>query len=516
MQQVPAKQTLKWAWLAFGALLLAYVAFFAQLTALPYQDFPNHLARAVVIADLLFHEGAQFGQVFDFQVLPLPYILGDLLLAGLVELAGPTAAGAMWTLLVLGSLPAALLCYLKALRISRNGQLLAMLLSLYLTTDWFFLLGFMQFRLGLALMILALAIAELLRQRFTAVGYLGYALLIGAAYETHLTAIVFLAPALGITAVLRRAHGLTTIRREILLLLPVLALLGWHFGYVNRVYSEGSDQDYPFEWGGLGWKYWRLPLELLRDHSKTSKILLALFACAVAWGLWRHLRWRNFVQPVILESLALVLAFGGLYLVLPSQYSDASYVDVRALAPLALFALLATLQLRDLQPARRLSFAIPVALVLGIANLAWIANYSREHDEWGRGYREIVASIPRGAYVLPVHTGQMEEDLSPRLHMGSFVVTDRGAVSPRLFSGKSGSHMKYFRYKQALYNPPEFWYGETDGESVEWRAVACHYQYLLVDAPFDAERIAVKTTTVARNESAALLSIDDADAGCRG
>jgi hypothetical protein len=227
----------RWAWLAFALLGIAYVAYFSRLTALPYQDFPNHLARAVVIADLLFHDGAQFGQVFDFQVLPLPYILGDLLLAGMVEVVGPTLAGSLWTLLVLLSLPASMLCYLRVLHVSRNGQLLAMLLSLYLATDWFFLLGFTQFRLGFALMILALAAAEALRRRFTAARLAGYALLVAVAYETHLTAIVFLAPALGVTALLRWYRGETTVRRELALMLPVVALLAWHFCYVNRVYS---------------------------------------------------------------------------------------------------------------------------------------------------------------------------------------------------------------------------------------------------------------------------------------
>ena len=50
-------------WIALAVLAACYAGFFMQLTSLPFQDFPNHLARAVVMADLIFHHGAQFGHV---------------------------------------------------------------------------------------------------------------------------------------------------------------------------------------------------------------------------------------------------------------------------------------------------------------------------------------------------------------------------------------------------------------------------------------------------------------------
>ena len=56
--------------IAAAALLCAgYVIYFAQLTSLPLQDFPNHLARARIIDDSLFNGGERFGIEFAVQLL---------------------------------------------------------------------------------------------------------------------------------------------------------------------------------------------------------------------------------------------------------------------------------------------------------------------------------------------------------------------------------------------------------------------------------------------------------------
>src|SRR5690349_6144034 len=78
-------------WITWAVLTLMYVVFFAQLTSFPMQDLPNHLARAVVLSDLIFHDGARFGHVFEFHPMLIPYSAGDAVLTSCVELLGPTA-----------------------------------------------------------------------------------------------------------------------------------------------------------------------------------------------------------------------------------------------------------------------------------------------------------------------------------------------------------------------------------------------------------------------------------------
>src|SRR6516164_2384652 len=152
---------------AVAVLYALYVAYFVQLTSLPLQDYPNHVARAVVLGDLIFHHGARFGEVFSFHIVAAPYLLTDLLLTVCLQLFGAKAGAGIFSALVLLSLPGALLFYMSANELAPRGRLLLALIGLYLTTETFFLLGFFAFRLALALVIVSLALADRLRRAWS-------------------------------------------------------------------------------------------------------------------------------------------------------------------------------------------------------------------------------------------------------------------------------------------------------------------------------------------------------------
>jgi hypothetical protein len=95
-----APALIRLAWTGGLALIAAYCILFVLLSPLPIQDFPDHLARAVAMDDLLFHGGARFGGIFHFQFELIPYLLGDLILTGAVAVLGPTGGAAFLILLV--------------------------------------------------------------------------------------------------------------------------------------------------------------------------------------------------------------------------------------------------------------------------------------------------------------------------------------------------------------------------------------------------------------------------------
>ena len=186
-----------------GLLAVAYAVFLAQLKGLPFQDFPNDLARAHILDDLLFNGGARFGTEFAAQLTAIPYVLHDLLLTILVHLLGTAAGGAAFTIIIFLSLPVALLVYMRATGISPRVQLPIFLLSLLLATDWFFLVGFFAFRLAVAMVIASLAFVEVLRRRWSARVYVGYLAMVVAGFSVHLAAPVFLLVAVGAAAAAR-------------------------------------------------------------------------------------------------------------------------------------------------------------------------------------------------------------------------------------------------------------------------------------------------------------------------
>src|SRR5207253_2255289 len=104
----------------------------------------------------------------------------------------------------------------------------------------------------------------------------------------------FLAPALVISALVRLWFRRTTVRRELWLIVPVLTVLGWHFGAGQRAAeSSGVLPAYHYVWGTVYEKFRGLQFELLRFAQPFSKILMIMLTLSLLWGMNRDLRWRN-------------------------------------------------------------------------------------------------------------------------------------------------------------------------------------------------------------------------------
>lgn len=538
----------RWPWLAAAVLCAAYAAWLGQLGSFPLQDYPNHVARGTVLADLLFHGGARFGQIFDFHFALVPYLAHDLLLASLIELFGPSIGAGIFSALVLLSLPAALLFYLRVAQVPRDARVVVLLVSLYLATDFFYLMAFMAFRLAIALIVVYLALLESLRRHWSEGLYLAYVLLLVLGWLVHLTALVFFLPLLLASALVRLAAGHTTLARELRLLAPVLALLGLN-ALVMQHWRSTAPPAYAYNWGVPSQKLSDLRYAYERFDGRPAVPLMLMFVFCVAWPVLRFgrrgLNRATVLRPEVLELLLGALAFLGAYCVLPETYSDSSFVDVRALPMVLLCLLLASTRLAARVPAVRAGpgLLLPaVAALLALANLGYLVLHLGKDERFLEGYRATLAAIPTGSRVLPVHTRIKQMYLSPFLHAGSFAVIDRGAITPYLFSGDRGEPMKYFRYRHRPYMPDESWYlarvswnkatprsfqvqgqwyrwrfdrdpGDyywhmLDAVPVEWNRVACEFDYVLVTQPFRRGLIEVPGRLVAANGSAGLIAID--------
>lgn len=532
-------------WTVVAVICAAYLFYFANLRAFPLQDFPNHIARAVVISDLLFDHGVRYGQTYSLALLPIPYVLHDLILAGLVKLFGVQAGSAIFCAFVLVSLPAALMFYLRATRLAPRAALFVFMVGLYLATDWFFLMAFMGFRLALAILVVSLALAEILRRQWSRAVFCAYAAVLVAGYLTHLTTLVFFTIALGVSTPLRLWFRATSVRRELYLWLPVAALLVAHFGFPAAPQSATNPATYEYFWGSWHAKLQHLPFEFIRFGSSYEQPLLLLFIACLLWPLRRSLQRRRLLQLRVLEPLLIAAAFAGFYFILPESYTDSSFVDVRALTVVAIMALLASLNMPEPQSRGRSFEALPVlglAFLLAVANFAYLMRHVGKAEASITQYRDLGKAIPEGSYVLPIHTIPKDGTIRPLLHAGAYLVADRNAVIPYLFSGDRGDPMKYFRYRERPYTPDEDWYRarlswdkateqtfEAGGRiyswrfqystrdktwapeefvPVDWSRVACRYDFLLMTLPVDVKLIGVPTRPVLANETAALVAVD--------
>jgi hypothetical protein len=498
------------AWTAGLILVVAYCILLVLLSPLPVQDFPDHLARAVAMNDLIFHGGARFGTIFQFHLEWVPYLLGDLILTAAVAVFGTTGGAAFWVLLVFLSLPCAALFYLRVRGIDPAGRSLLLLLSVYFATDWFFLMGFLGFRVAVAMLIATLALVELLRRRWS---YALFALYAGAVvldYLMHLSPIIFLFAALGLTGLLRLWLRTTTLRREVALFAPVLVVLAWHF-MVAVHYREPTDPVAgAYLWGTLQSKLARLGSEFFH-YTPHTDVLLVLVLAACLFARTGVPRWRDLRRPLVLELLALALLFVVTYFMLPIGYAEAYYVDTRPLPLASFFFIAACLALPRPDPVahpRRESVAFLLAALLAVGNLAYLARHFITQARWVAQYRSVVAAIPEHGRVFPIYTRGGDGSVVPFLHVSAFVSSDRAALEPYVFAGDNGNPMKYFRYVHRPYDPTEVWYGDIPRPPIDWNAIARDYDFLVITKPFDPAALAVPTRTMTENSSAALLAIE--------
>jgi hypothetical protein len=501
--------TARIAWSSAAALLLGYAAVIIWLSPLALQDFPNHLARTAVLSDLIFHHGAQFGGQFQYHFLPIPYIAGDLILAAAMAVFGSDVTAALWSTLVFLSLPAALLFYLGTTRIANDARALLLILSAYLSIDWFFLMGFLEFRLGIAVTLVTLGVVERIRSRPTIGLFALYCAMLLLGYLTHLTTLIFTTAAIGTVAMFRLLRHATTLRLEAWLLVPCMILLGWHFGFASAYRQLGDVVENPYRWGTLYQKIIGLGAEFVRFRLHPDELMMgALLLCL--WSYAGRTRLRDLRDPVVLEMLVLAAMMVGLYFVIPMSYSEACYADVRALPLAALFLIFACLSLPVRTAAQRgssPSLALWIAVLLAIGNLAYLAKQLGANSAWLTQYRTVIAAIPRGAKVFPIYTSQSEWNVGPLRHTFSFALIDRGAVVPDIQTGDTGNPQKYIRYLHRPYAPLEAWYTRAQPIPVDWSAIGCEYAYLLVTKPFDPVRLRVSVIPVTENESGALFAI---------
>lgn len=486
----------------FAAAVLAagYLLLFWSLDASPLQDLPNHLARAVVEADLLLRGGERFGSLFTVQLRFWPYVGGDVALIALVAAFGPDVAGRLWMIAVAASLPIALGVYLGAAGHSRQTILLSTVLSLYLTTDWFFLSGVHHYRLGIAFVLVALATLQAWLRHGTWGSFAMWAVSLTLAYLMHLAGLLFALAGAGIVGTVLLVARKTTWRRAFAGTLPAAVLIAW------QVHDAGGAPSGELAWGGI-MKIPKLFSNFYRYEGLADAALLVAFAGACGLLLAHHRPWRELrADERFIAAVSLALLFLGMYAVMPFSSGGLFYIDTRALPLVVTFALVACLAAAEgAKPPPR--SAVALALLVAAGNLAVISAPLLKHNAALRAYRAIAAQAPPGARVLPVATAPRDGHVDPYLHAGAFATLDRGVMTPYLFTG---GPTRYFQYKV----PPrmgaahEFWYqrGETLAPEV-WSDIVEHFDYLLVKKPYDPARLPVATLEVARDDVAALLKI---------
>lgn len=505
----------------FVALLTLYVALALCLSNSPLQDLPDHLTRAHIIADLLFDHGRNFGGLFALKLSFSPYVAGDLALASLDRCVGTAWACRIWVAASIALLPLSIWFVLRQHGASRLAAITAAVLALYPATDRFFILGFTNYLFSVACALFAYGWFRAAARSAKPAAIVCFVVLLLLGYAMHLSALAFIIVMTAISSAFLLANERASARRAVILMSAPLLLLLLQLWLAPGTDLLAQVKQAESTHGDLGVlaSYWGEPASgklagfafpALRFDRTVDVVLFAwLIATAALPLLFTWPRGIRLSAEFLLLGCVMVL----LYVVTPFEVTTPgdpiSYVDARALQYALVFMIIAGLRCLDLHP--RLSGAqFTLASLLALANLWYVASYLLPENAAVGRYKALLASVPAGARVLPVETVRFHY-YRPFLHAGTYATLISHAVTPYVFAADRNRHMSYFQYRERpAYAPSEFWY--ATGNHPSWDRVARNYRYLLVTAPWDAQMIPVPYTVVARNDTAALLKLQDRQA----
>jgi len=431
----------------------------------PLLDYPNHLARSFVLAHL--HDPAfPFANFFRADWGAYPYLGMDASLAILGRFFQIETAGRVFLSLCALALPAAAWFFLRQVN---PGEDAVAAWALLISFNVFFLEGFLNFDLSLAVGFLSLGLWLRWLAKPGIARWIAALAAFTALYFTHLLGF-------GISGLLVIAY-LAVSRRAArdwicsgALALPGLAfyLHSSRVGLnVNKIVFHGiSDK-----------------LDSLRMilHGYWPALDWISLAALFAWFF--AARWRNPEFHWNGRWIAIVAFLFALFWAIPWMWGEGSDLDIRVL-PFLYVALLATARV-----GRRSKWLAIIPLLLFAARTVSVAQHFAAAQPDLAGLAQSFEVVPKGALVLPIIEGDQDPIERPFTHFWAYGVIRRGWFSPYLMDAPGETPMRVIHDS---YTPDGFWDHVYD-EPPDWNQVRSDYDYVWA---YDVSRFSAALATI--------------------
>jgi hypothetical protein len=416
----------------------------------PLLDYPNHLARAFVLRHL--HDPAyNFSSWYASDWGLYPYLGMDASMFVLDRLFPIETAGRVFLSLCALAFPAAAWFFLREAHPGEDWVALWASLAAY---NVFFLEGFLNFDLGLAVGLFAFGLWLRWMRLGGAKRWLATLVAIIALYFTHLLAFGIVGIMMTIYALLSR-RSLRQIALSWLLFVPG-AIAYLHSSRVGLGSQDIIYQHWADKIGQLG--------KIMHGYSprldSTTLVAVPVFFL-LSWWRNRSFRWD---WPWFGTAAFLFGAFW----IIPWAYGEGSDLDIRVL-PLLFVTIFAVARIG---PRGRLLAALPLLLFAA-------RTFSIEHH-WVAEQPELAglaASFdvtPRNAMVLQIVRGDQDPIERPFSHFWAYGVIRRGWFSPYLFDHPGETPMRII---YDSYTDDNFWNPAYPGVP-DFAAAAGDYQYI--------------------------------------
>ena len=436
--------------LAVLMLALALLAPIWIVAFPPLLDYPNHLARSFVLAHLR-DPANTFSKYYRADWGAYPYLGMDASLAVLGRLFPIKTAGRIFMSLCVIALPASAWFFLRQVN---PGEDATALWALPIACNVFFLEGFLNFDLSLAVGFFALGLWMRWLAKPSLARWVPVLAAITALYFTHLLG--FTIAGLAVVAYLAFARRLF---RD-WIWSGALALPGFAFYLHSSRVGLGAQKavfhGFLEKLDSLGMIF----------HGYSPALDVLSFAAVGAWFLaaaWRNPEFRWNRRWLGVAAFLLVL-----FCVIPWSWGEGSDLDIRVL-PFLFVAILATSRV-----GRRGKWLAAIPLLLFAARTVNLTqNFTAAQPELA-GLAKSFDAIPRGALVFPIVEGDQDPIERPFTHFWAYGVIRRGWFSPYLMDAPGETPMRII---YDSYTADGFW-DEIYDQPPDWKKVQADYEYV--------------------------------------
>jgi hypothetical protein len=425
----------------------------------PLLDYPNHLARAFVLLHL-YDAQFSFADFYRADWGPYPYLGMDASLAVLGRLFAIETAGRIFLSLCLVALPAAVWFFLRQAQPEARSSWLWSLLIAY---NVFFLEGFLNFDLSLALGLVAAGFwLQWLSTRQIEghvagqiVQWVAALVAFTAAYFAHLLGFAIAGLIVVIYLALARRPWCDWAWSA------ALAVPGVTF-YLR--YSRVGLTADKIVFHGLDDKLDSLGMILHGYSPRLDWISLAALAAYFLAAWWRNPEFHWDRKWIVIAAV-----FFALFWVIPWMWGqESSDLDIRVL-PFVFITILATARI-----GRRARILAALPLLLFAARAVSVTRHFRAVQPQLADLARSFDVVPRGALVLPIVEGDQDPIDRPFTHFWAYGVIRRAWFSPYLKDAPGETPMRIIHDS---YTPDGFWnliYEDTP----DWQQVEGDYGYV--------------------------------------
>lgn len=442
-------------WLACLGALLVLLAPLCITELPPLLDYPNHLARTYVLAfgqddPVLSHIYAQ-----DWQIIPNLAI--DVVLTGLVKVLPVYVAGRVMLGLILVLNYAAIILYSRAVFGRWSWWPVAAALMGY---HALFLMGFMNYQVGIALAMMTAAGWHAFRERYPVATVMAAAFAATLVFFCHIFGLVFCVVLIGAREIvpmweaLRARSWAPLLRRAVaagLVFLPSAAL------YLSARLASAAEGS--VTWNSPATKLANLTEPFMNYYAAFDRLTaLAILGLVLACLALRMLR----VNRASLLAAAICFL---LYLAMPMTLKEASFIDGRFPIMLGMLLFAGTMPVLPPRPARAVGLALAALFLvrMGVVATVWsgqeqdVLDIRRSIEPVEPGSRVLVATVDPGSN--PEFWRQHGRRLAiadfcrTDQHLGSLLTIERHAFWPMVFTNPSQQPLRVLPPYDALAQP---------------------------------------------------------------